>query len=332
MQSKITERFWEDEDIAALQTDEKLAVVWLITNAGVNILGLTEVSPRKFSFDTGMPIETLWRATQALPRACVRDGHSVLLLNFIRHQIGEGESLVDNTNMFKSVRRAFQGLNRDNFRAALLAKYPQLSLPLPTPCKPSVALASPSSTPKPLQGLASPCKGKEKEKEKEEEKEKENLSSGKGSGEGFCPDPSEVFEYAASFAGEPASGTPGPIAPEFAKAWLARMEHRREFPPRWQRALVAEWRSGWQTFAVASSGVHPQKNGAKNPGPVSANVAAIQDGKRRTELERQLREAQSAFNAHDLSGDDEGAAPYAKTVRRLQRELAAFAPAVKEVA
>lgn len=317
MHTKITERFWEDEGIASLTTEQKLAALWLMTNSGVNILGITDVVPRKFSFDTSLPLEALWSTTQAIPKSFLRHGDFVLCVNFIRYQIGGGQSLVNN-NLFVTVKRSFESLNIEPFRTALLAAVPELSMALRSPSKP-FKTGKPSIT---------PSEGKEKE----EEKEKENLSSGKGSGEGFCPDPGEVFEYAARFAGEPASATPGPIAPEFAKSWLARMEHRREFPPRWQRALVAEWRAGWSTFAAAHSGTGPQKNGAKNPPAVSANVAAIQDGKRRTELERQLREAQTAFNAHDLSGDDEGAAPHAKTVRRLQAELATLAPAVKEVA
>jgi hypothetical protein len=82
---------------------------------------------------------------------------------------------------------------------------------------------------------------------------------------GFCPADSEVLAFAAAWPGELATGTPGPIQAAFAEAWLARMLGRNQFPPRWQRALVADWRTASRpgTFAAAPTGGQSmQKNGA----------------------------------------------------------------------
>lgn len=63
------------------------------------------------------------------------------------------------------------------------------------------------------------------------------------SGAGWLPSDDEVLGFAATFEGELATGTPGPITVEFASRWLSKMLGRREFPAQWKRALVAEWRA-----------------------------------------------------------------------------------------
>jgi hypothetical protein len=118
---------------------------------------------------------------------------------------------------------------------------------------------------------------------------------------GSVPDTSEVFAFAAGFAGEPATGAPGPIPAGYVAGWLKLVEGRREFPPRWQRALVAAWRADFRSYAAAG-GEGSEKNAAKNPGAVSANVAAIQESRRQGDLRRQLREVEESIEALDQAG------------------------------
>jgi hypothetical protein len=64
------------------------------------------------------------------------------------------------------------------------------------------------------------------------------------------PDDREVFRFAAEWVGEPATGTPAPIPPEFVTTWLKQMNGRtRGWPLQWERSLIADWREqyrrGW---------------------------------------------------------------------------------------
>jgi hypothetical protein len=121
------------------------------------------------------------------------------------------------------------------------------------------------------------CEGGRRKKEDEEGAHARNAGFS-----GFCPEDAEVLEYASKFPGEPATGTPGPVAPDFAIGWLARMLGRQQFPPRWQRALIGDWRALWNkperwqdrgaTFAAAPSGNGGQK---KNAGPMGATATRI---------------------------------------------------------
>jgi hypothetical protein len=102
------------------------------------------------------------------------------------------------------------------------------------------------------------------------------------------PEDVEVLAFAEAFAGELATGAPGPIPPDFAAAQLAEWHGRREFPVRWHRAMVAVWRS---SFRAWSSGTHRwqfalhgprKKNGAEKAfagesggGPVTAKELVV---------------------------------------------------------
>lgn len=144
----------------------------------------------------------------------------------------------------------------------------------------------------------------------------ESESSGGGSGGdegGFVPDDGEVFGFAAAWPGE-LQPVPleGPISPEFVKEWLKRMHGRREFPPRWKRALVAEWRA----FKDPRNGT-----AKKTGGGVSESVQAVQRERELATLRRELAAAEEEADAESQSGSDEGAWRRANELRKRVREL-----------
>ena len=150
------------------------------------------------------------------------------------------------------------------------------------------------------------------------EREKEKEGGGNRGGD-WLPTDGEVLDFARDFEGELATGTPGPISEEFAAAWLARMLGRREFPPRWQRALIAEWRS-----ACRQPNGGQKKNGAGfSTAPGSPEAPAWQqvtESRRVADLKRQLREAQEERDALDQCGA-EVPLELKKRCRELAREL-----------
>lgn len=100
MNAKIKPEFWSDSDIESLSPESKLATIWLMTNS--DIVGICNLSQKRFSYDTGLDPEALERAIKALPRAFVRTPKGIWSRNFIRHQFGDGESLRRN-NLFRAI-------------------------------------------------------------------------------------------------------------------------------------------------------------------------------------------------------------------------------------
>ena len=124
MDTKLTKRFWEDEGIAALTPEQKLALVWALTNGSVTVLGISEVTSRRFVFDTGLSIDALWSACEALPNSFVRDGNQLLAVNYIYYQLGKGKSLVCN-NIFKSAVSQLNKLSSEKLKEILLSRIPE---------------------------------------------------------------------------------------------------------------------------------------------------------------------------------------------------------------
>jgi hypothetical protein len=132
--------------------------------------------------------------------------------------------------------------------------------------------------------------GEQKETDKEKEKEVQKVPRGEGEGvEGGAPSfPEQVGDevmlaFCRSWAGEPATG-----APQMPEDWivdiLARLNGRRDLPRDWKRFVVAMWRKEFRTWHGG------QKKTAPESGGLSANVAAIAEQKRTTELQRAIRE------------------------------------------
>lgn len=126
--------------------------------------------------------------------------------------------------------------------------------------------------------------------DKEKDKELKGVPRGEGEGvEGGAPSfPEQVGDevmlaFCQSWPGEPATG-----APKMAEDWvvdiLARLNGRRDLPRDWKRFVVAMWRKEFRTWNGG------QKKTAPESGGLSANVAAIAEQKRTTELQRAIRE------------------------------------------
>lgn len=111
-----------------------------------------------------------------------------------------------------------------------------------------------------------------------------------------------VIQFAAHFQGEPASGTPE-MPLEWVTDSLKKLNGRREWPRNWRRWLVSCWRADHKTWTPSGIGA-TQKKGAKNSGEVSASVVAIQDGKRKAQLEAQIRAGKAEVENMKALGDD----------------------------
>jgi hypothetical protein len=98
--------------------------------------------------------------------------------------------------------------------------------------------------------------------------------------------------------------TPGPIPVEFAGQWLARMMHRREFPPQWRAALRAEWRNA--NNPRLSESLTTGGGQKKNAPAVSASVQAIARDQQLRQLREELAEAQCMADAANAAGADDG--------------------------
>jgi hypothetical protein len=94
------------------------------------------------------------------------------------------------------------------------------------------------------------------------------------------PDDEDVGAFGRGFAGELGAGTPGPIPAEYVACVLREWHGRREFPIRWERALVASWRADCRAW---TAGTHrwqfalngPQKkNGAEKSRAFEGREAA----------------------------------------------------------
>jgi hypothetical protein len=129
-------------------------------------------------------------------------------------------------------------------------------------------------------------------------------SEGEGKGKeeeavAYVPDDGEVLEFGRKFAGELATGTPGPIPDGFVFEVLKQWHGRREFPRRWKPALVAEWRAGHR---------HAGSSPAKKCGGGFFKPQADENGEtpamRRLRLEREVRAKRQEFAAlHSVGAD-----------------------------
>jgi hypothetical protein len=251
MQTKIHSDFWSDPDIEAQPGEVKYAALWLMTNERVNLLGCAEVTGKKFAYDTGLPVEALRRAIEALPKTFVALGkgfNNYWIRNYIRRQFGEGDSLLRN-NLFKPLARAWQGLRDPVLKEQILKEYPEFECCLPAPVEGS-----------PYQGLQDFPKDKEKEKEQEQEKAK--AQDGGGAGEETQPltaIPRGIEEVLAYFLDQ------GSTEIE------ARKFHDHFTANGWRqggRAKIKDWRAAARNWIRRSDdGTAPGKIKSGGPGP-----------------------------------------------------------------
>ena len=125
MKAFIDESFWSDPLVEELAAGEKLAILWLLTNSKRDLCGFTEISHKRFKFDTGLEVTVLQRALQGLGKGFVVPSKGFIWSkNFIAHQLGRGVKLQRN-NITKSVVKHLVTLPIE-FQELLLSEYPEL--------------------------------------------------------------------------------------------------------------------------------------------------------------------------------------------------------------
>lgn len=124
MDAKIAKTFWRDPDFEEQPPEVKLAALWAISNTDVDICGVFRFSPRSFKFDTNAEPEVFERLLEASPSFQKFENGMVWCRNWIRYQVGDGESLARN-NMSRAVNSQLDRLPED-VREAILERYPSL--------------------------------------------------------------------------------------------------------------------------------------------------------------------------------------------------------------
>jgi uncharacterized phage protein (TIGR02220 family) len=124
MSPKIHSSFWRDPAIGRLCANSKMAMLWLITNSGTNVLGVSEPDARYFAFETGLHEATLEACLVEMNKSIVRAGAKVWLKNYIEHQFGRGDTLLRN-KISLSIRKAIE--KEPELREAIFAEYPELA-------------------------------------------------------------------------------------------------------------------------------------------------------------------------------------------------------------
>lgn len=84
----VNTRFWDDAYVAELTPNEKLAFLYLLTNALTTIGGVYELSLKRAAFDVGLPIRDLRSTFEKLEadRKIVRKQDWIGIVNFVKHQ------------------------------------------------------------------------------------------------------------------------------------------------------------------------------------------------------------------------------------------------------
>ena len=84
----VNTRFWDDAYVAELNPNEKLAFLYLLTNALTTIGGVYELSLKRAAFDVGLPIRDLRSTFEKFEndRKIVRKDDWIGIVNFVKHQ------------------------------------------------------------------------------------------------------------------------------------------------------------------------------------------------------------------------------------------------------
>lgn len=125
MDTKITSAIWSNRSFDEADPTAKLAALWLITNEHVNLLGYSELSERRFMFETQLPLEALTKGFAALGEGCVKIAKGYWLKGYIGLQYGRGPSLSKN-NYAKALTRLLMAGVDEMLGRAILAEYPEL--------------------------------------------------------------------------------------------------------------------------------------------------------------------------------------------------------------
>lgn len=124
MDAKVAKTFWRDPEFEEEPPEVKLAAIWAVSNADVDVCGVFRYSARAFKFDTNAEPSVFERLLEVSSSFVRFDSGMVWCKNWIRYQIGDGESLSRN-NMSRVVQRQLDKLP-DEVRKAVIDRYPSL--------------------------------------------------------------------------------------------------------------------------------------------------------------------------------------------------------------
>jgi hypothetical protein len=143
MDAKIKSSFWSDNRIEDLPSESKFSLLWVLTQSGRDLLGFSQVSARRFTFETGLPdTSPLQAACHALPASFLiippashpqdpskplppNSTFIVFAKNFLRHQFGKGGRLNLKNHVITSVIRTAATLP-EPLQQAFVEAYPEL--------------------------------------------------------------------------------------------------------------------------------------------------------------------------------------------------------------
>lgn len=128
MNSTIRSTFWSDPDVEAAPAEAKLAMLWLVTNPQTNLIGLCKVSPRRFTFETGLSADWMEKTCGIIPRNVLKTQDGIWLRKYITHQFGTGEKL-QRSNCIRPIFSALANLRDPMLRAEIATSYPELTQP-----------------------------------------------------------------------------------------------------------------------------------------------------------------------------------------------------------
>ena len=129
MKALLDSGIWCDPAFEELPPEGKLIFLWLLTNPTRDNAGVTRVGLKRLSFETGIALADLEGYLESAMRAgkFEKHGDRVLSVNWIKRQIGTGESFVRN-NIIKQISKLMESYP-DSLKQSLLSYYPDLNQP-----------------------------------------------------------------------------------------------------------------------------------------------------------------------------------------------------------
>ena len=261
----ISPTFWSDPFVEELTAEEKVVFLYLFTNSQVNNLGITEVTNRKLSFDTGAKAGTIKEFLKKAVDAgkIYVDGNKILCVNFIKNQTHMNKNEKISQYLLKNLTDLYSSTPA-TLAKVLATAYPtffSLKEDIQTNSTPPLNTSTTVKTP--LEGIAEatdPLKtvsipptdafttlskpyadrprDKEVEREVEVEREREREK------EKIAPTPQDMPE-SVSFPRTPAESevfpSSEPISEKQSKEPNPKNATFREFVEAFQREIKAEW-------------------------------------------------------------------------------------------
>lgn len=126
MDSIIKSSFWTDTRVEDQSPEVKLACLWLISNPSRDMCGFTQVSNRRFTFETGLDPSPLQGACKGLASSFKEVAPGVYFaVHFLRHQFSKGGKISLRNNVIVAAAR-YAGKLPEALRLAFFEAYPEL--------------------------------------------------------------------------------------------------------------------------------------------------------------------------------------------------------------